>query len=314
VSWPAGDLAAVRILRTAVAAGRWARPFLLAGPVGGAREESAEAFARAVLCAAPPRPGEACGTCGACGRVARDLHPDLHRLVAARDRVRLGVDPVESLQGRLALKPLEGRGAVVVVPDAERMTGQAQNSFLRTLEEPPPRTALLLLTAAPRGLLATVRSRCVTVRFPPAPAAAFDAAAEEAGLPAAAAALVLAFRPREPRREDPLAGAGESLAWVRGGGRDLESQRARLRALLRLLLAAHSAAAAGTPVPGGVPPAGYDGMGREALRARLRALEEARERVERFVDPGGVLEALAVAFEGADRRPGPSAAAPSGRE
>jgi len=314
------------VLRGAVAAGRWDRPFLLLG-FGADRDAAAEAFARAVLCAGRrPGDGEACGSCGPCGRFARGIHPDLHRLLPAKGRATVGVEQVEDLQGALALRPVEGRGSAVLVPGAEGLTAQAQNALLKTLEEPPPRTALVLTAAAPRALLPTVRSRCVTLRFPPVPAAEVRAAARRAGAAEDAAAalaaaaggdpvrladaerqgaaealplLARAFAPR-PGGPDPLEGLEPAAGWVRGRGGVLEDQRERLRMGLRLLFALHSPAGGLPPTPG----AGYNALPAAALRARLAALGEARERVERNVDPAGILEALAVAFRDADARSG----------
>jgi hypothetical protein len=270
--------------------------------------------------------GVGCGSCGACHRFDRDLHPDFHLLAPEKNRVSIGVDAVESLQQRLALKPVEGSAKAALVPSAEALTLQAQNALLKTLEEPPPRTALLLTAAAPRALLATVLSRCAVLRLPPPPpeevlseavrlggsegtgavlvasAAGDPAILEEAaaeGVAAAAPSLARAFSPGRGGR-DPLEGVGEAAAWVRGRGGRLADQRRRLRMALRLLLALHRG-------PGGHPRPGlpealqgpYDALSPPSRSRRLAALGTARERVERNVDPVGILEALAVACAGA---------------
>ena len=317
---------AAALLRASVAAERWDRPFLLVGR-GPDRDGAARATARAVLCRGRrPGSGDACGACGACHRFDRDLHPDFHLLAPAKNRVSIGVDAVEELQRALALRPVEGGNAAALVPAAEELTPQAQNALLKTLEEPPPRTALLLTVAAPRALLATVLSRCVVLRFPPPPRAEFAAAAArgggaaaaggilavgaagdpaalveaaEEGLAAAAPALARAFAPGAPRR-DPLASLEPAAAWVKGQGSTLEDQRRRLRMALRLLLALHTGGTAGG---GGLPAelaAPYAALTRRARDGRLAALGTARERVERNVDPGGILEALAVEGASAD--------------
>ncbi len=293
-----------RILRSAVASGRWERPFLLVG-LGEARDAAAEEFLRAVLCEAREGgDGRACGACGSCGRVRRGIHPDHHRLLPEKGRVTVGVEAVEALQSLLSLRSVEGRGTAVLVPGAEALTPQAQNALLKTLEEPPPGTALVLTAAAPRSLLPTLRSRCVGLRLPPVPAAEVLAAAGgsaalaaaagwdpvrlpravEEGAAEAAVLLERAFAPRAPGG-DPLEGLEPAAAWVKGKGGPLEPQRERLRMALRILLAA----------PGSPAPA--------ALRRRLAALGEARERVERNVDPAGILEALSVSFRAGDGVP-----------
>jgi hypothetical protein len=324
---PPADPPAIRVLGRALAAGLWTRPFLLLGR-GDGKDRAAEAFARAVLCEARGEGGtSACGACGACGRFDRGTHSDFHRLVPEKGRVTIGVEAVDGLRARLALRPLEGRAAAAVIPGAEALTVPAQNALLKTLEEPPPRTAILLTAAAPRALVATVRSRCATVRFPPLRAGslreaarglrgvasedeaaavaaaagdepgALEAAAAE-GVAAAAGDLARAFAPRSPG-----ATAGDAWAaatgWVRGGGGRLEEQRERLRMGLRVLLALHLPA----PDPPAAGREGYNSLAPRARRARLAALGEARERVERYVDPVGVLEGLAEAFRQAGSSP-----------
>jgi len=236
------------------------------------------------------------------------------------------VDAVEALLGRLALRPVEGRAAAVLVAGAETVTDQAQNALLKTLEEPPPRTLILLTAAAGRALLPTVRSRCAVLRLPPLPAAEIlrlaseggrdpreagllataaagdPAAVEEAAeekVPEASAGIARAFRPRGMAgRGDPLEGIAEAAGWVKGRGGTLEGQRRRLRLMLRLLLAIHAPGGASV-LPGDLA-AAYNGLPAGARRARLLALAAARERVERFVDPAGILEALAAAAAAAD--------------
>ena len=284
----------VRVLRAAVAAERWQRPFLLVGR-GEARDGAARAAAKAVLCTGRPTgSGDACLACGACGRFERGLHPDFHVLLPEKGKVGIGVDAVEALQSRLSLRPVEGRATAVLLPDAEALTDQAQNALLKTLEEPPPRTALLLTVAAPRALLATVLSRCAVLRFPP-PAAGDPellAEAEEEGLPGAAAAWARAFAPSAGSSRDPLEHLPPAAAWVKGRGGTLEDQRRRLRLGLRLLLTLHCP---------GDPASAYNGLPPGARRRRLASLGVARERVERNVDPVGILEALAVAVAAADK-------------
>jgi DNA polymerase-3 subunit delta' len=320
---PGAD-SARRVLASAVAAGLWARPFLLLGR-GTERDAAAREFLRAVLCAGrAPGAGAPCGACGPCGRFERGHHADFHLLVPEKGRATVGVDAVDALQRALSLRPVEGRAAGALVPSAERLTPQAQNALLKTLEEPPPRTALVLTASAPRALLPTVRSRCATVRMPPVSAeevraaargrgAAEEAAAilsvaaggdpvalesaEEEGAAEAAEALSRALAPGAGG--DPLAAVEPAIAWVRGRGSPLEMQRERLRMALRVLLDLHLPQGAGG-MPGRLR-AGYNALPPAARGARLAALGTARERVERNVDPAGILEALAVSARAADR-------------
>jgi hypothetical protein len=96
-------------------------------------------------------------------------HPDLFWIErGARDtRVRIG--QIRALQSALRLRSSEGRARAAVIADAEWLNLEAQNALLRLLEEPPPRTTLILVSASPAGLLATVRSRCQRYPFPQPP-------------------------------------------------------------------------------------------------------------------------------------------------
>lgn len=332
MSSPAAEPSGARVLRAALAGGRWARPFLVVGAPGGPADEGTDAFAAAVLCTGRGERGDrACDDCGGCHRRKRGLHPDSALLEPEKNRVGIGVDAVERILEWLALRPVEAGGRVVLVPGAERLTTQAQNSLLKTLEEPPPRTAILLRASAPRALLDTVRSRCVMVRFPPASPAALRARAAAAGASPADTDLLLhaagddaarleaalagdlaegtrtlwaALAPAILASPDPLGGMDGAGRWLVGKGGDLEGRRERLRMALRALMHLHGARAAGRGGPPPAPGDGFEELPRGALASRLVALGEARERVERNVDPLAILEGLAVAMGDGDREAG----------
>lgn len=156
---------------------------LLTGEEGIGKYRAALWLAAALLC---ERGGSApCMECGACLRVQRRSHADVfvvdHRahaqnaitvhFVATRDpRPRDGYQGA-SVEDFLALRSAEGRGKFVIVREAEAMTEETQNAFLKTLEEPRPGVHILLECSSPGSLLATVRSRVVPVRLePPGPA------------------------------------------------------------------------------------------------------------------------------------------------
>lgn len=119
-------------------------------------------------------PGEPCGSCGACKRLAADSFGDLFLVdpeAEGADRIPVGRiarrdrDAGVCLEEFLALRPAEGGWRGVVLRDAERATRDAQNALLKTLEEPGEECCLILVTAHPGRLLETVRSRCVQVGF-----------------------------------------------------------------------------------------------------------------------------------------------------
>ncbi|MBV8780207.1 MAG: hypothetical protein JO353_02310, partial [Phycisphaerae bacterium] len=120
--------------------------------------------------------GEPCGTCESCRVFAAGTHPDYH--VITKELIRFhdktgkskGIDlSIHVLRPELiepaGRKAALGRGKVFIIEQAELMNAQAQNSILKTLEEPAGRTLIILLTDQPGVLLPTVRSRCQTIRF-----------------------------------------------------------------------------------------------------------------------------------------------------
>jgi len=157
-----------RLLQRAVAHDRLPPCLLFTGPDWVGKRLTAVALAARINCESRPDPDEesadACGTCGACGRIARDMHPDVI-LIAPEESGAIKVDTIRGAVAQAAYRPFEGRRRVVIIDEADRMVGEAQNALLKTLEEPPPGSVFLLVTARPHQLLVTVRSRCPALRF-----------------------------------------------------------------------------------------------------------------------------------------------------
>ena len=223
-----GQDRALGVLQHALASGRVAHAYLLAGPAGVGKARAAMAMAQALNCTAAGGP---CGGCGACDRIARDLHPDVLRVEPTGAARQITKEQIDAVRARLTLPPHEGRARVIVLDDAERMNPTSANQLLKTLEEPPPRTVFLLVTAGPEQLLPTIRSRCQRVRFAP--------------LPASVIAKVLMERHAVPagRAEEAAALAGGSLGRALAG-LDEEAMAAR-RAVARRVREAAAATGAG---------------------------------------------------------------------
>jgi DNA polymerase-3 subunit delta' len=216
-----GQPAAVGLLRRALAGGRLAHAYAFVGPAGVGRRLTAIAFAQAALCAAG-----GCGSCASCRRVAAGQHPDC-RLVAPtpppgnpRGPATLRIEQVRELEHVAALAPLEAARKVFILDDADRMTLPTAQALLKTLEEPPPRTHLVLIVANPRALPPTVLSRCQRVRFRPLADGETAALLEARGVDAASAALLA-------RRVQGCPGIAL--------GTDLAAVRARTEAALALV-------------------------------------------------------------------------------
>lgn len=135
---------------------------LVTGGTGLGKSLFATAFARLALCRDPTH-GIACGHCPSCTQFSAGTHPDYLRLTVEEEKSSIGVEQVRGLIGDLQLKSGHGGRKLALIEPAETMSVAAANSLLKTLEEPPADTLLLLVTANPGRLPATVRSRCQTL-------------------------------------------------------------------------------------------------------------------------------------------------------
>jgi DNA polymerase-3 subunit delta' len=213
-----GQDQAVDAIRRAFAADRVPHGLMFAGPHGVGKGTTAQAVAALFLC---ERPGkfDACGACNSCVAIAAAAHPDFH--VITREMARLhdrsGTSKatqisIEVIRRELAepanRKTVLGCGKVFVVDQAERMTAQAQNGLLKTLEEPAGRTLIILLTTHANELLATVRSRCQIIRFRPLDRALVEAELQRTGIDAAQARAAA---------ELTSGSLGLALSWIRDG-------------------------------------------------------------------------------------------------
>ena len=351
--WLIGQERVAETLQRAVAAERVAHAYLFYGPDGTGKRAAALALARALECERRA-PGEAapCGTCSACGKVARMVHPDLHvylpypkkKSTSAEppddygDRVRQlaedcyavvdytrrpSLDDPEKTSNKqvfypigkvgeggmhqhmqdLRLAPSEGRVKLALFLDADLMRDEAANAFLKLLEEPTPRTVIVLATTRLDRMLPTILSRCQRVRFDPlAPEAIERALVTRQALPAERAALLARMADGSYTRATTLA---ES--------EDLARQRAHVLAFFR---AAYSGDETGLDDL----ISDLAGLGREGLKGTLGLMlrwlrdlvlyrhagahaalvnVDQRQTVERFVDnvPAARLDALAALVE-----------------
>ncbi len=187
-------------LRSALRRGALHHAYLFGGPEGVGKARAARILAQAANCegggGTAPR-DDACGACAPCRKIAKGVHPDVLVLAEERAMVKRGawepkagrspskdivVDQVRHLvDHRLAMKRYEGRRRFVIVDPADAMNPQAQNALLKTLEEPPDDTTLVLVASSPDSLLPTIRSRCLRVPFAPISAGLIAARLEADG-------------------------------------------------------------------------------------------------------------------------------------
>jgi DNA polymerase III subunit delta' len=161
----------------------WPHALLLDGPRGIGKRLLAMSLARSLLCEQPLASGLACGQCPSCRYVMAGQHPDLRLvepLVVEDDGTikvldAIPVDAIRALTRWAQITSHRGRAKVALVVPAETMNAAAANALLKTLEEPPPQTFLMLIAHQPGRLPATIRSRCRRVPAPRADAAVAQA-------------------------------------------------------------------------------------------------------------------------------------------
>jgi DNA polymerase-3 subunit delta' len=229
---------AVAALRSALRRGALHHAYLFGGPEGVGKGTAARLLAQAANCeGGTAGPGglrdDPCGACGPCRKIAKGVHPDVLVVAEERAMAKAGrwepkggrapskdvvVDQIRDVvDHRLALRRFEGRRRFVVIDPADAMNPQAQNALLKTLEEPPDDTTLVLVASNPDALLPTIRSRCLRLAFAPVPAAAIAERLAAAGhapeLARSAAALANGSLGRAPAIARELARDEADRPW-----------------------------------------------------------------------------------------------------
>jgi DNA polymerase-3 subunit delta' len=131
----------------------------------------ARTLAQTVNCAQPERAGagqwpvEACGSCASCRKIAGDHHTDVHWVRPESKSRVIVVEQMRELMREIQLKATEAAHKVAVIVAADRLKTEAANAFLKTLEEPPPGSVLILLSTEPQRLLETIVSRCLRLNM-----------------------------------------------------------------------------------------------------------------------------------------------------
>lgn len=220
----AGHRPVLDLLVRAVARGTLPPSLVFAGPEGVGKRLTATALAQALNCERPILHAglfsDACGVCGACARIARGVHADV-LVIEPGESGTIKVDQVRDAIDRAAYRPFEGRRRLVMVEQADALLPEAQNALLKTLEEPPPASVFVLITARPDMLLPTVRSRCQRLRFGPLP-------------PADVAAVLVrdhGFGAADAQAAAAASGGSVARALDEGGDEALEAREAAARLL-----------------------------------------------------------------------------------
>jgi DNA polymerase-3 subunit delta' len=172
VSWDRvrGHDAVIRAFERAVRRGRLAHAYLFVGPQGVGKRLFAAELAKTLLCEdLSAGHFDSCDHCPSCTQIDAGTHPDFFQAGLPPDRHEWPIELMRDLLRSFALKSARGRGKLAVLDDADAFNEESANAFLKTLEEPPPRSVLILIGTSPDRQLATILSRCQVVRFAPLP-------------------------------------------------------------------------------------------------------------------------------------------------
>lgn len=152
-------------LRAALAKGRLHHAYLFFGAEGVGKRTIALALARALHCAQAT--GDFCGQCVNCRRIGDANHPDVRLVEPLTGKKEIGIQQIRELEKELNYQSFTGGTKIIIIDPATLMNLSAQNALLKTLEEPPSHTMLILIAANAGALLPTLRSRCLQISFGP---------------------------------------------------------------------------------------------------------------------------------------------------
>ena len=173
-----------------LAARRVPGALLLAGEDGVGKKPFALELAKALNCRSP-KGIEACDHCSSCVRITQSVFPPYNDADADKKRIvwsdhadvglvrpygrSLLVNQMREIEREANFRPYEGAARLFLIEDADKLNEASSNALLKTLEEPPPTSHLVLITSRPAALLPTIRSRCQSIRFSPLAAAEIEA-------------------------------------------------------------------------------------------------------------------------------------------
>ena len=157
-----GQASVVKYLQTALAKDRLASAYLFVGPDAASKEQVGLNLAKTINCD-NSLDTDCCDSCTSCNLINKLSHPDIHILDC--DNSSIKIEQIRELQQNIYLRPYQAKKKFYVINNIEKLTGDAANAFLKTLEEPPKDSLIILTANSVSGILATVLSRCQKVNF-----------------------------------------------------------------------------------------------------------------------------------------------------
>jgi DNA polymerase-3 subunit delta' len=162
-----GQDSAVSYLKASLKNGRISHAYIFSGPDGVGKRSAAINFAKAINCGISAVSGSSCDECPSCKKIDALLHPDIFTLKPEEEGGSIKIEDVRGLIKDVYLRPFEARKKVYIIESAEYMKHEAANALLKTLEEPPADSIIILLAENVKALFHTIVSRCQVVKFFP---------------------------------------------------------------------------------------------------------------------------------------------------
>lgn len=149
-----------RLIQNALDNDKIAHAYLISGPDGTGKSIFAMHMASVIMCSGKVKP---CGTCSSCIKLKKGFHPDVR--VISENKKTIGIDMVRKIIEEVNVKPFEGSRKVIIIKKIDTMTVQGQNALLKTIEEPPIGTYIIMTAENDSMVLDTIKSRCQVIKF-----------------------------------------------------------------------------------------------------------------------------------------------------
>ncbi len=172
-----GHERAIQLLRSSWAEGKFSHATILAGPDRIGKKTMLLHFIQELFC-----PEQGCGQCAVCAQVQDTSHPDVLFLTVPEDKTSIPIDGVRALQNALHLKPYSAPVKFAIIDNAHLLKKEASNALLKTLEEPPAGSCIVLITSQLHLLPTTIRSRCRIIRCSPVSASIIETLCKKSSL------------------------------------------------------------------------------------------------------------------------------------
>ena len=154
--------------RKTIASNHLSHAYIFTGQDGVGKTLLAKEFSKAIFCG--EKEDDSCNLCHNCVRIENNHHPDIHWIEIEEKAKFLKIDNIRDLQHSVKLSPVESNYKIFIIKEADRMNEEASNCLLKTLEEPPASTIIILIANSLTPVKETIKSRCQIIRFHPIPA------------------------------------------------------------------------------------------------------------------------------------------------